>query len=80
MNELEERTATRRDLGQLAWAVLLIDLIALGLGALAARSVGGGAYWIGVGLAAFVTVAFLLVVALNLGAVGLARLWTRRHR
>jgi hypothetical protein len=73
-------TATRRDLAQLAWAVLVIDTIAFGLGALAARYVGGGAYWIGVALAAFVTIAFGLVVAMNLAAVWLARVWIRRNR
>lgn len=72
---------TRRELAQLVWAVLLIDAIALGLGALAARPMGAVAYKVGAGLAVFVTVAFTLIIAGNLVVESLANWWiTRRGR
>ena len=71
---------TRRELGLLAWAVLLIDLIALGLGALAARSMGAFAYKVGLGIAIFVTICFIVLVGGNLVVAILARLWRRRLR
>ena len=48
----KESPATRRDLKQIASAVILIDAMAIGLGALAARFLGSGGYWIGLALAA----------------------------
>lgn len=74
-------TDTRRELGQLAWAVLLIDLIAIGLGALAARPMGPFAFKVGLGLAGFVTVCFVVLIAGNLVVESLVNWWlTRRKR
>jgi hypothetical protein len=56
MPNVDEWDATRRELAQLAWAVGLIDGIAIGLGAVAALHVGPFARTIGLLLAAFVTV------------------------
>lgn len=69
---------TRRELGQLTWAVLLIDVIAVGLGALASRAMGTFALKVGVGLAAFVTTTFVLLAAGNLGVEAIAHRWTTR--
>lgn len=76
---IDENRATRRDLAQIAWAVLLLDLVAIGLGLLAAPYIGTGALWIGVTLAVWVTVAFALIVGLNLAVVWIASLWRRRR-
>lgn len=70
---------TRRELGQLLWALLLIDAIAIGLGALAARPMGAFAYKVGLGLAAFVTVCFLVLILGNL-AVAAVFEWRRKRR
>ena len=70
---------TRRELGQLAWAVLLIDAIAIGLGALAARPMGSFAFKVGVALAVFVTVAFGFVVVGNLAIESMANWWINRR-
>ena len=62
----DEAVTTRRELAQIAWAVMLLDLIAVGLGFLAAPYMGAGARWIGVGIAAWVTLVFAVLVSLNL--------------
>ena len=71
---------TRRELAQLVWAVLLIDLIAIGLGALFSRSVGTFAIRIGVGVAIFVTACFALIVAGNLAVELVAHWWQSREK
>jgi hypothetical protein len=73
-------TETARELRQIAWAVLLIDLIAIGVGALASRSMGESAFLIGIGLALFVTLCFGLIVAGNLAAESLANWWLGRRK
>lgn len=69
---------TRRELAQLAWAVLLIDAIAIGLGALAARPMGSFALKVAFGLAIFVTVCFAGIVLGNLGVESIASWWYSR--
>ena len=73
-------TETRRELAQLIWAIALIDVISIGLGALASRAMGAFALKVGVGLAAFATVAFVALVLGNLGAEFLAHRWLDRDR
>lgn len=75
----EETLATWREVREAGWAVLLIDSIALALGLLADRYVDG-ARWLGVVLAAWVTVSFAVLVGGNLLLVWLARRWTERRR
>lgn len=76
----DERMETRRELLRLAWAVALLDLFAVAIGALAAPYVGREALWFGVGLAAFVTLVFALLAGGNLAIVWLAdRLAARRR-
>lgn len=72
----EETLATWRELREAGWAVLLLDSIALGLGLLADQYVDG-ARWLGVVLAGWVTVAFVVLIAGNLLVVWLVRRWTR---
>lgn len=71
---------TRRELAQLAWAVFLIDLVAIGLGALFSRSVGTFAIRLGVGVAIFVTFCFGLIVAGNLAVEQVAHWWQSRGK
>lgn len=71
---------TWRELREFAWALLLIDLIALGLGALAARPMGAFAYKVGVGLAAFVTLCFMFLIGSNLLIAWVIWWWRGRHR
>jgi hypothetical protein len=71
---------TRRELGQIAWAVLLIDLTAVGLGALASRPLGRGAFFLGIALAALTTVAFVLLLAGNLFVEWAVNWWLTRKR
>ena len=73
-------TETWRELRQLAWALLLIDAIAIGLGALAARPMGAFAYKLGVGLAIFVTVCFLLLLGANLLIAAVIDWWRSMRR
>ena len=75
----DEALTTRRELAQIAWAVLLLDLIAVGLGFLAAPYMGAEARWVGVGLAAWVTLVFVVLVSLNLLVVWVAGAWRRRR-
>lgn len=70
---------TWRELGQLGWAILLIDLIAVGLGFLAARPMGPFARKAGLGLAAFVTVCFAVLIGANLLIATIAWWWRRRR-
>lgn len=70
---------TWRELGQFAWALFLIDLIAIGLGALAARPMGAFAHKVGVGLAVFVTTCFVVLVSGNLLIASLVWWWRRRR-
>ncbi|MEX2179580.1 MAG: hypothetical protein WD801_12770 [Gemmatimonadaceae bacterium] len=69
---------TWRELRLLAWAILLIDLIAIGLGFLAARPMGSSAPKVGVGLAVFVTVCFTVLIGGNLLAAWLMWWWRKR--
>jgi hypothetical protein len=69
---------TRRELAQMAWAVLLIDAIAIGLGALASRPMGSFAFKVGVGLAVFVTVCFAFVIGGNLIVEAFVHRWLER--
>ena len=69
---------TRQELGQLAWAILLIDLIAIGLGALASRPMGPFALKIGIGLAVFITVCFAVIIGGNLAIEAIADRWMSR--
>ena len=69
---------TRRELAQLSWAVLLIDAIAIGLGALASRPMGSFALKVGFGLAIFVTVCFAVVILGSLGVESIAGWWYSR--
>lgn len=71
---------TRRELAQLMWAVGLIDLAAIGLGALASRPMGSFAIKVGIGLAVFVTVVFGLFAAASLGVEWIANWWVTRRR
>jgi hypothetical protein len=73
-------TETWRELGQLAWAILLLDLVAIGLGALAARAMGDFARKVGVGLAVFLTVCFLVLIGSNLVIASLFWWWRTRRR
>ena len=70
---------TRRELGQVAWAVMLIDLIAIGLGALASRPMGPMALKFGLVLAGVVTVSFTLMIAANLAIEAGANWWLTRR-
>jgi hypothetical protein len=70
---------TRRELAQLAWAVTLIDLVAVGIGALASRPMGPAAFKLGLLLAGFVTLCFALLVAGNLAVERLHHWWTTRR-
>ena len=69
---------TRRELGQIAWAVMLIDAIAIGLGALASRAMGREVFFLGFVLAGFVTVVFAVIVVGNLVIEHLANRWITR--
>jgi hypothetical protein len=70
---------TRQELGQLVWAILLIDLIAVGLGALASRSMGPFALKVGIGLAVFITVCFAVIIGGNLAIEAIAHRWMSRN-
>ena len=70
---------TWRELGQLAWAIFVIDLVAVGLGALAARPMGEVARAVGVGLAVFITMCFLVLIGGNL-LIASAVWWWRKQR
>jgi len=62
-----DSSATWKDLKQLAWSVMLVmPFIALGTFGLAALVGVRTAVWVGVGLATFVVVIFLLIVAMCL--------------
>jgi hypothetical protein len=88
MHWWREAAAMRREIGQLLWAVSLFDLIIAGLGVLTSGYFGTAALGVTLGLAAFVTGAVLLIVALNLLGAALVDLircmWrgaaTRRRR
>jgi hypothetical protein len=69
---------TWRELRELAWAIFLIDLIAIGLGFLAARPMGSFAQKVGVGVAVFVTVCFAVLIGGNLLVAWF--LWWRQKR
>lgn len=71
---------TWRELRQLAWAIFLIDLIALGLGALAARPMGAFAQKVGIGLAIFVTLCFAILIGGNLIVATVVWWWRKRRR
>jgi hypothetical protein len=63
--------AMRREIGQLLWAVLLLDLVVVALGYATRAYFGDWALAVTLGLAAFVTTAFLLILVLNLAGAAL---------
>ena len=67
--------ATRRELAQQAYGVLSIDAIALVLGGLAARHLGSEMWLAGLGLAAYVTLCFALLIVVNLAIECLVGWW-----
>ena len=69
---------TRRELGQIVWAVLVIDLIAIGLGALASRTMGSDVLVLGFVLAGIATLVFVVIVVGNLVIEHLANWWITR--
>lgn len=72
--------ATRADLGQLLWAVLLLELFAAGLVVLGREWLGWrDAIMIGAGVGLFVLVVFGCLVAGSV-AVSLGAEWLRRKR
>lgn len=75
--ESDETRETRLELRTIAWTVLLIDLIAIGVFLLIAPYVAPQARWIGVVIAAWITVAFVVLVTANLVAVAGYRWYSR---
>ena len=67
--------ATRRELGEYAYGVLSIDAIAVILGGLGSRHLGSGMWLAGLGLAAYVTLCFTLLIVGNLAIECLAGWW-----
>jgi hypothetical protein len=63
-----------REIGQLLWAVLLFDLFIAFVGYLTRAYFGGWALAVTLGLAAFITASFLLILAVNLLGAGLVDL------
>ena len=57
---------TKRELALIAWAVLLIDVIAVGLATLANKAMGGGVFFWGPVLVVYVTTVFVLIIGMNL--------------
>jgi hypothetical protein len=58
---------------------MLIDLLAVGLGALASRPMGPFAFRLGLGLAVLVTICFVLLIVGTLAVEGLYDRWVRRN-
>jgi hypothetical protein len=76
-----ERNATLADLGHLAWAVLLFELVVAGLAHWARGFLGPGvALWVGLGLGALVLAAFLLITGASLIASHVAGFLEQRRR
>jgi len=73
--------ALLRDVLGVVWAVAMVDLIFLGLGALLAPHVGAGlAFAMFGGLAVVTTLLFALMIAANLAWIVVARWGERRAR
>lgn len=71
----------RRELGEHAYGVLAIDVIAVLIGGVASRHFGSGMWLAGAGLAAYVTLCFVVLIAGDFAIqYGLDRWDTRRHR
>ena len=70
---------TRCELGQMAWAVLLIDVMAVGLGALYSRHTGAFALKVGIVVAGFVTLCFVVLIAGSLGVESVVHWWLVRR-
>ena len=74
MSWRRDAPAMRREIGQLLWAVLLFDLFIAFLGYLTRFYFGDWALGLTLGLAAFVTATFLLILVVNLLGAGLVDL------
>jgi len=70
---------TKRELKGLAWAVLLIDAIAISLGLLATRASGENYVMLGILMAAVTTIVFALLVGGNLLVEAIAARWIDRR-
>lgn len=74
------RRPLREDVKELAWALLLIDVIVLLTGALLAAYVGRPALLLATALALLVTVTVAVIAGANLLVIGALRLRDRRGR
>lgn len=70
---------TKRELKLIGWAVLLIDLIAIGLAMIANKAMGGGVFFWGPVLAIYVTTIFALLVMANLAIEYTVHRWHNRQ-
>ena len=70
---------TKRELALIAWAVFLIDLIAIGVATLANKAMGGGVFFWGPLLAIYLTTVFAIIVAVNLAIEYAIHLWHGRE-
>ena len=75
--ESDETVATRYELRQFGWALIVILIIGVGASAIIARSAGPGMLVIGVAVGAYVLLAFGFIIGANLAGVALWRRWTR---
>lgn len=87
MSWRRDAPAMRREIGQLLWAVLLFDLFIAFLGYLTRAYFGDWTLGVTLGLAAFITTSFLLILFVNLLGAGVVdlvragrRALTRRMR
>ena len=69
-----------REIKQLLWAVLLFDLFIAFLGYLTRAYFGSWTVPVTLGLAAFITVSFLLILVVNLLGAGLVDVVRAGHR
>jgi hypothetical protein len=74
------RSPLRHDLAELAWAVLLIDVIVLLTGVLMAAYVGRPAFLLATGFAVLVTLTMAVIAIGNLAVIGVLRLRDHRRR
>jgi hypothetical protein len=70
---------TKRELALIAWAVFLIDLVAIGVATLANKAMDGGVFFWGPVLAIYVTTVFAIIVAVNLAIEYAIHLWHSRE-
>lgn len=80
MSWRRDAPAMGREIKQLLWAVLLFDLFIAFLGYLTRAYFGDWALGVTLGLAAFVTVSFLLILTVNLLGAGLVDVVRAGHR